>query len=150
MRTAMGRPSRNRKSWRGRQSATAWPTCAGAWCAVACASAARCPKASRWGCRPVSIRAARWTTSTATKPVARARWGAWSIATIWMRSAGAASACVASTCRNCCAMLPSACAGRARRCACWTWLPAMAATCWKRWARANSAPIASCCVISAT
>ncbi|KAG0959419.1 hypothetical protein G6F31_011674 [Rhizopus arrhizus] len=34
MRTAMGRPSRNRKSWRGRQSATAWPTCAGAWCAT--------------------------------------------------------------------------------------------------------------------
>ncbi len=33
-RTVMDRPSRNQRSWRGHPNATAWPTCAGAWCAA--------------------------------------------------------------------------------------------------------------------
>ena len=74
---------------------------------------------------------------------------AWSTATTWMRSAGAASAFAVGTCRNCCAMPPSACVGRACRCACWTWPLAMAVMYWKRWARASNAPSASCCATSA-
>ena len=52
--------------------------------------AARCPKASRWACRPVSIPVARWTTSTGMRRAAT-HWGGWSTATTWMRSAGVAS-----------------------------------------------------------
>ena len=62
---------------------------------------------------------------------------------------GAASAFAVGTCRNCCAMPPSACVGRACRCACWTWPLAMAVMYWKRWARASNAPSASCCATSA-
>ena len=82
----------------------------------ACASARRSPRASRWGTRPASTRAARSTTSIATRRPARARSAARSTASTSTRSAGAGSACARRTSRNCCARPCGGCAGRARRC----------------------------------
>jgi len=76
MRTGTAPPSTRRKSCPGRRSATAPRTCTGASPGPACASAARCPRASRWAWKAASIRAARWTTSTATRRAEVARWAA--------------------------------------------------------------------------
>lgn len=76
MHTVPGPVSKRPNGWPGRRSAIACRTCAGVACVPACAWVAGSPRASRLVCRPVSIPAAHWITSTAIRRVVAGRWGA--------------------------------------------------------------------------